>query len=119
MKSILKKEKMRLENQTETRDWEDSSLCPETSTKNAVQEFHRRRGTFKQHYGGAVKKKLGYSTFFYVSLGCGRHRVRSTPNVTNTQKQFHFSTAPPLYQLLSADVIPVNFGSFLKQQDLA
>ncbi len=49
---------MRLENQTETRVWEDSSLCPETSTKNAVQEFQFRRGTFKQHYG-AVKKKLG------------------------------------------------------------
>ncbi len=32
--------KMRVENQTKTRVWEDSSLCPETSTKNAVQEFH-------------------------------------------------------------------------------
>ncbi len=30
---------MRVENQTKTWVWEDSSLCPETSTKNAVQEF--------------------------------------------------------------------------------
>jgi len=28
------------ENQTKTRVWEDSSLCPEPSTENAVQEFH-------------------------------------------------------------------------------
>ncbi len=32
--------KMWVENQTKTRLWEDSSLSPETSTKNAVQEFH-------------------------------------------------------------------------------
>ncbi len=31
---------MRVENQT--KNWEDSSLCPETSNKNAVQEFHLR-----------------------------------------------------------------------------
>ncbi len=31
---------MRLENQTKTRVWEDSSICSETLTKNAVQEFH-------------------------------------------------------------------------------
>ncbi len=34
---------MRVENQKNTRLWEDSSkssLCPETSTKNAVQEFN-------------------------------------------------------------------------------
>ncbi len=31
---------MRVENQTKTLVWEDSSLCPETSTKNAIQEFH-------------------------------------------------------------------------------
>ncbi len=33
---------MRVENQTETRVWEDLILCPETSTKNAVKEFHLR-----------------------------------------------------------------------------
>jgi hypothetical protein len=33
--------KMSVKNQTNIRVWEDSSLCPETSTKNAaVQEFH-------------------------------------------------------------------------------
>ncbi len=33
--------KMRVENQTKTRVWELSGLCPETSTKkNVVQEFH-------------------------------------------------------------------------------
>jgi hypothetical protein len=31
---------MRVENSTKTRVWEDSSSYPETSTKNAVQEFH-------------------------------------------------------------------------------
>ncbi len=31
---------MREENQTKSRVWEDSSLCPETSTKNADQEFY-------------------------------------------------------------------------------
>ncbi len=33
---------MRVENWTKTRVWEDTSLCPETSTKKAVQEFHLR-----------------------------------------------------------------------------
>ncbi len=42
MKRILKNGKMRVENQTKTRVWEDSSLCTENSTKNAVQEFHLR-----------------------------------------------------------------------------
>ncbi len=32
--------KARVESQTKTRVREDSSLCPETSTKNGVQEFH-------------------------------------------------------------------------------
>jgi hypothetical protein len=31
---------MRVENQTKKLETEDSSLCPETSTKNAVQESH-------------------------------------------------------------------------------
>jgi hypothetical protein len=31
---------MRVENQTKTEIWEDLILCPETSTKNAVQEFY-------------------------------------------------------------------------------
>ena len=37
---ILYKGKMRVENQKKTWVWEGSSLCPETLTKNAVQEFH-------------------------------------------------------------------------------
>ncbi len=40
MNIILWNGKMRVENQTKTRVWEDSSLCPETLTKNVVQEFH-------------------------------------------------------------------------------
>ncbi len=39
MNSILQNVKMRVEKQTKTRVWEDSSLCPETSAKNAVQEL--------------------------------------------------------------------------------
>ncbi len=35
------------------------------------------------------------------------------------KNNFTSAQPPPLFQLLSADVIPVNFGSFLKQQDLA
>ncbi len=34
--------KMRAENQTKSRVWEGLSLCPETSTKNALQESHFR-----------------------------------------------------------------------------
>jgi hypothetical protein len=45
MNSILQNRKIRVENQTKTRVWEDSSLCPETSTKNAIQEFHLRNLT--------------------------------------------------------------------------
>ena len=41
MNSILKK-KMRVENETKTQVWEDSSSCPETWTKNADQEFSLR-----------------------------------------------------------------------------
>ncbi len=37
MNSILKNRKIMVENQTKTRVWEDSSLCPENLTKNAVQ----------------------------------------------------------------------------------
>ena len=40
MISILWNIKIWIENQAKTRVWEDSSLCPEISTKNAVQEFH-------------------------------------------------------------------------------
>ncbi len=40
MNSILWNVKMRVENQTKTPVWEASSLCPETSTKYVVQEFH-------------------------------------------------------------------------------
>ncbi len=43
MNSILKNGKVRRENETITRVWEASSLCPETLTKNAVQEFKRER----------------------------------------------------------------------------
>jgi hypothetical protein len=35
-------EKTTVENRTKTGTSEDSSLCPETSTKTAVQEFHLR-----------------------------------------------------------------------------
>ncbi len=45
MNSILQKRKVRVENQTKTRVWEDSSLCPQPSTKNAIQEFHLRNLT--------------------------------------------------------------------------
>jgi hypothetical protein len=45
MNSILQNGKMKVENQTNTQVLEDSSFCPETSTKNAVQEFHLRTGT--------------------------------------------------------------------------
>ncbi len=31
---------MMVENQTKTRIWEDSSLCPEISPKKVIKEFH-------------------------------------------------------------------------------
>jgi len=37
---------MMVENQTKTRVWDDSSLFPENSTNNGVQEFHLRRDKF-------------------------------------------------------------------------
>ncbi len=40
MNIILKNRKTRGENQTKTRVWGESSSCPETSTKTAVQEYH-------------------------------------------------------------------------------
>jgi hypothetical protein len=39
MNNILYNGTMRVENHTKTRVYEDSSLCPETLIKNAVQEF--------------------------------------------------------------------------------
>ncbi len=42
MKSIFLNGKIMVEKQTKTQVWEDWSLRPETSTKNAVQEFHLR-----------------------------------------------------------------------------
>ncbi len=39
MTEFCRTETLRLENRAKTWVWEDSSLCPETSTKNAVQEF--------------------------------------------------------------------------------
>ncbi len=46
MNSILENGKIiRVENHRETRAWKDSSLCLETSTENAVQEFHLQNGS--------------------------------------------------------------------------
>ncbi len=42
MNGILKNGKMSVENKTKTRVWEDSSLCPETWTKNVVQNLYLR-----------------------------------------------------------------------------
>ncbi len=40
MNRILEKGKIKVENQTKTRAWEGSSLCPETTTNGAAQEFY-------------------------------------------------------------------------------
>jgi hypothetical protein len=40
---------MKVENQTKFRAWEDSSLCPETSATNAVQEFYLQRKPEENH----------------------------------------------------------------------
>ncbi len=42
MNSVLQNRITRVEHQTKTRVWEDSSLCSETSIKTTVQEFHTR-----------------------------------------------------------------------------
>jgi hypothetical protein len=67
-----RKEKMRVENQTKTRFWEDSSLCPETS--NAVQEFHlwkrqcNRALNFKYHIFLLKKKQFLAGILEHFSL---------------------------------------------------
>ncbi len=53
MNSILLNVKMMVENQTKTQVWEESSLCPETSNKNAIQEFHPWRRLLLLPSGGA------------------------------------------------------------------
>ncbi len=76
MNIILWNGKMRVENQTKTRVWEDSSLCPETLTKNVVQEFHLWTqiltdsvGNFSLVYGccggSGFRYKYGYTTYRY------------------------------------------------------
>jgi hypothetical protein len=40
---FMNRKENELENQTKTRVLEDSTLCPETSNKNAVQEFNLRK----------------------------------------------------------------------------
>ncbi len=61
-----------VEKQTKTRVWEDSSLCPETSTENAVEEFHLREGILQQHFqsrflGLNLKMEISYISLTKVS----------------------------------------------------
>jgi hypothetical protein len=59
MNSILQSGKMRVENQTKTRIWKYPSLCQVTSTKTAVQEFHKwrtERNDFRRQ--GSILKKI-------------------------------------------------------------
>ncbi len=58
---------MRVENQTKTQVWEDSSLCPETSTKDAVQEIHLRVRNLKRRFispEGSVQKGNYYRKIY-------------------------------------------------------
>ncbi len=55
----------RVETQKKTRVWEDSSICPETSTKNAVQEFHLwSLNTTSNSDGSQAAESVG----FYIHL---------------------------------------------------
>ena len=55
----------------ETPAWEDSSLCSETSTKNAVQEFHHRKNAAVHEeiaQNGRVSVFVTYNPYMYVVL---------------------------------------------------
>jgi hypothetical protein len=64
MSSILGNRKKRLENQTKTQIWEESSLCPETWTKNAGQEFHICTCSFHLLMWYPEDKNPGNTKFF-------------------------------------------------------
>jgi hypothetical protein len=68
---------MRVENQTKTGVLEDSSLCPETSTKNAVQEFHLctytlYNGPYTTNVANLFGKCINVFRSAAQCLGCGR-----------------------------------------------
>jgi hypothetical protein len=50
MNSILWNGKVRVENQTKSRVWEDSSLCPEISTNNTVLESQLGTKKIEEEY---------------------------------------------------------------------
>jgi hypothetical protein len=70
MNSILKKGKMWIENQTKTQVWEDPSLGPETSTKNAVQDFHL--WLFNQNINGIAHVRSQTCQKWHQSIGIPR-----------------------------------------------
>ncbi len=87
MNNILWNGKMRVENQTKTLVWEDSSLCPETLTKNAVQEFHLRIEMWQiwslifVPINEIRQSKCKYTTFLSSSSLVGSWRLKSPKTV--------------------------------------
>jgi hypothetical protein len=59
---------MSLEYQAKTWVWEDSSLCPETSTKNAVQEFHLKTNACR-YWKKDAELSLSVSVCVFLSAG--------------------------------------------------
>ncbi len=69
--STLKNDKMGVENQTKTQVWKDSSLCSETSTKNAAQELRlwmRVSGREESGGAGADQRAAGARQVHHGSL---------------------------------------------------
>ncbi len=57
-----------------TRAWEDSSLCPEPSTKNAVQEFHLRKNAAVHEeiaQNGRASVFVTYNPYMHVCCPSG------------------------------------------------
>ncbi len=81
-KSILFDGKMRVKKSDKTWAWEDSSFCPGTSTKNAVQEFHLCGGT-------VVLIKL-YEQIFVFTSGFKSWKWGNKRRKIRTGSRYHY-----------------------------
>ncbi len=97
---------MRVETLIKTLVWDDSSLCPETSTKNAVQEFDLRSVYLllatSSHLGdkplthyrySKVSRKQKIKTFLIEDLSICHPELRISPRICDKK----FKTAPMVY----------------------
>jgi hypothetical protein len=93
---------MKIENQTKTQVWEDSSLCPEISTKNAVQDFHL--WLFNQNINGIAHVRSQRGQKWHQSIGI--------PWRILAVRRIHVFCAEYLYliKVLECIVTKLNYG---------